>query len=394
MFDFNSIYDRRKDGSNKWLTMADEKTEIPKNAIPMSVADMEFQICDEIKKDIKKYVDNMILGYTKPTDEYFLSVINFMKRHHNYNISSEDIITIPGVVIGLSLLVKTLTKENEGVIVFTPIYPPFYNVVKNQNRKFVDCPLILKNNRYEIDFILFEKYAKESENKLLLLCSPHNPSGRIFNCEELEKILKICYENDIKVVSDEIHSDIKVSNKEFLSVYKFKKYNNISMVLTSPSKSFNLAGLQVANLFIKNEEIRNNFLKEYNLLGLSRSNVLGLIATKSAYTKCDYWLSEMIEVLKENIKVTKNFFKKFDDKFEVLEIDAGYLIFISFKKLNIDYKIFNEILEKNYIAINKGYTFGENSREFFRINIAMPTKSLKENLDRFEKVIKENLLTL
>lgn len=389
MFDFNSIYDRRKEGSNKWLTMANENEIIPENAVPMSVADMEFQICDEIKKDISNYVENNILGYTKPNKEYLLSVIDFMKRHHNYEIKEEDIITIPGVVIGLSLLVRTLTKENDGVIFFTPIYPPFYSVVLNQNRKIANCPFVLKNNRYEIDFELFEKLAKKQENKLLLLCSPHNPSGKIFSEKELEKILEICYENDIKIVSDEIHSDIIVSDKEFISLYRFEKYLNMSFVLTSPSKSFNLAGLQVANLFIKNIEIREKFLKEYNVLGLSRANVLGLVATKSAYTKCDDWLKELLNVIKENISILKKFFNKFNDKFKVLDIDAGYLVFICFENLNIDYERFNEILDKSYIAVNKGYTFGENSKYFFRINVAMPTKVLENNLLRFEKILNE-----
>ncbi|NLD17446.1 MAG: putative C-S lyase [Tissierellia bacterium] len=388
MNDFQTTYNRLRNGSSKWLKMTSEKEDVPEGIIPLSVADMEFQTAEVIKEALKTYIDTEVLGYSKPTKAYLDSVTNFFDKFHKTKIENEWIVTTPGIVPALATAVRAFSDVGDGVIIFTPVYPPFYEVVRGQGRRIEESPLIYSNNRYEIDFENLEKIAKKDDVKLILFCNPHNPSGIVWTRDEIERICQIAKENDIILVSDEIHSDY-VFNGEHVVLTDLSEYRDISICCTAPSKTFNIAGLQCSNILIPDKGIRNEFLRANEVMGIERANVLGLVAAKACYDNGYDWLKEASEVIKQNLEIVDKFFSSLSDKFRVMEIDASFLAWINFEDLNVSTEEFYSWLDEANIFINKGETFGEAAKYFIRLNVGLPTKDLINALDRFEKVFKE-----
>lgn len=388
MNDFQTTYNRLRNGSSKWLKMTSEKEDVPEGIIPLSVADMEFQTAEVIKEALKTYIDTEVLGYSKPTKAYLDSVTNFFDKFHKTKIENEWIVTTPGIVPALATAVRAFSDVGDGVIIFTPVYPPFYEVVRGQGRRIEESPLIYSNNRYEIDFENLEKIAKKDDVKLILFCNPHNPSGIVWTRDEIERICQIAKENDIILVSDEIHSDY-VFNGEHVILTDLSEYRDISICCTAPSKTFNIAGLQCSNILIPDKGIRNEFLRANEVMGIERANVLGLVAAKACYDNGYDWLKEASEVIKQNLEIVDKFFSSLSDKFRVMEIDASFLAWINFEDLNVSTEEFYSWLDEANIFINKGETFGEAAKYFIRLNVGLPTKDLINALDRFEKVFKE-----
>lgn len=386
MYDFNSYYDRRRNGSSKWLRM-NELNEQPKDdVIPMTTADMDFPTCPEIITAIQEYVATEVLGYSNPTAGYLESVKNFFEKEYNYFIDEEWIVTTPGIVPALATSVRAFTEENEGIIVLSPVYNPFYDAIESQNRRIEDCALLLEDNRYYIDFEELEKLAKKDDVKMLILCSPHNPGGRIWTKAELQKMIDIALANDVLIVSDEIHADIKLNGHihHVLSTVD-KRIEDHSIICTAASKTFNIAGLQCSNIVISNPALREKFIDTNLATGVERANVLGMVATQAAYEKCEDWLKEMIKVIEHNQNVVTSFFEGLSQKFKVMEQEASYLAWIDYSELNIDDAVFNEFLATDCdFYINSGEMYGEASRYFIRINVGLPTEKLQENLDRFK----------
>ncbi|MFB0971453.1 MAG: PatB family C-S lyase [Neofamilia sp.] len=388
MNDFQTTYNRLRNGSSKWLKMTSEKEDVPEGIIPLSVADMEFQTAEVIKEALKTYIDTEVLGYSKPTKAYLDSVTNFFDKFHKTKIENEWIVTTPGIVPALATAVRAFSDVGDGVIIFTPVYPPFYEVVRGQGRRIEESPLIYSNNRYEIDFENLEKIAKKDDVKLILFCNPHNPSGIVWTRDEIERICQIAKENDIILVSDEIHSDY-IFNGEHVVLTDLSEYRDISICCTAPSKTFNIAGLQCSNILIPDKGIRNEFLRANEVMGIERANVLGLVAAKACYDNGYDWLKEASEVIKQNLEIVDKFFSSLSDKFRVMEIDASFLAWINFEDLNVSTEEFYSWLDEANIFINKGETFGEAAKYFIRLNVGLPTKDLINALDRFEKVFKE-----
>lgn len=388
MNDFQTTYNRLRNGSSKWLKMIGEKANVPEDIIPLSVADMEFQNADIIKEALKTYIDTEVLGYSKPTKDYLDSVKYFFDRFHKTKIENEWIVTTPGIVPALATAVRAFSNAGDGVIIFTPVYPPFFEVVQGQGRRIEECPLVYRDNKYEIDFENLESIAKKDDVKLILFCNPHNPSGKVWARKEIERICKIAKENKIILVSDEIHSDY-VFNGEHVVLTDLSVYRDISICCTAPSKTFNIAGLQCSNILIPNEKIRNNFIKTNEVMGIERANVLGLVAAKACFDSGYDWLKEATEVIKQNLEIVDKFFSNLSDKFQVMEIDASFLAWINFENLNVSTEEFYSWLDEANIFINKGETFGESAKYFIRLNVGLPTKDLINALDRFEKVFKE-----
>ena len=388
MNDFQTTYNRLRNGSSKWLKMTSEKEDVPEGIIPLSVADMEFQTAEVIKEALKTYIDTEVLGYSKPTKAYLDSVTNFFDKFHKTKIENEWIVTTPGIVPALATAVRAFSDVGDGVIIFTPVYPPFYEVVRGQGRRIEESPLIYSNNRYEIDFENLEKIAKKDDVKLILFCNHHNPSGIVWTRDEIERICQIAKENDIILVSDEIHSDY-VFNGEHVVLTDLSEYRDISICCTAPSKTFNIAGLQCSNILIPDKGIRNEFLRANEVMGIERANVLGLVAAKACYDNGYDWLKEASEVIKQNLEIVDKFFSSLSDKFRVMEIDASFLAWINFEDLNVSTEEFYSWLDEANIFINKGETFGEAAKYFIRLNVGLPTKDLINALDRFEKVFKE-----
>lgn len=390
MSNFTKIYSRKDTGSSKWEKMYAAKPDVEEGIIPMSVADMDFLASDEIINGLCHYIQNNILGYSKPTDSYKEAVINFFKTNHDYICEKDWIVTSPGIVPALFTAVRAFTKFNDGVIIMTPIYPPFYSAISSQGRNIELCPLLNNNNYYEIDFKLLEDLAKKESSKLLLLCSPHNPGGRVWKKDELIKIAEIADKYNLIVVSDEIHSDIILPGNEHI-VFSNTKGNiaNRSVICTAASKSFNIAGLQCSNIIISNEYLRNKFIEENDNIGFERANVLGMKATEFAYTKSLDWLSNVRKLITSHHEIVNKFFDNYKPYFKVMKAEATFLAWVNFENLEKDDKKFINFLEQDCnFFVNEGSMFGEESKYYFRINLGLPTMKLQENLERLKVNLK------
>lgn len=386
-YNFSNCYDRRSEGSRKWESIPDYQ-ECEENLIaPMTVADLDLQTAPEIKKAIRDYVGESVLGYSKATEDYFAAVREHMTENYQYSPENEWTIPTPGIVPALAASVRAFTKVGEGVIVFSPVYNPFYEVIEEQNREIFNCPLIEEEQRYEIDFKLFEKLSQKKEVKMLLLCSPHNPSGRVWSKSELLRIAKIAKENDLIVISDEIHADMTLEkHQHHLYASLSEEAANHSLVCTSASKSYNIAGLQNSNIFISNSKLRGEFEKEMAKIGVQCPNVLGLKATEAAYRKANSWFKELMVLLNKNVDKTIDTLEKIDSRFKVMKPDASFLVWVNIKDFNQSNKKFMEKLREKNIYVTNGNLYGKKGEGYIRINIGMPTEILEANLERFEQL--------
>ena len=391
-YDFETLLSRKGQGSFKWEAMYREVPNLSDDIVPFSVADMELKIAPEIREGLKKYIDEAILGYTGATDKYYEAVISWMKRRHNFDIQKEWIVTSSGVVSALFDSVKAFTEKEDGVIVFTPVYYPFYSAIKLNGRKIVECPLVENEGKYAIDFESFEKLAKEEKNTLLILCSPHNPVGRVWSKEELKKIGEIALENNLKIVSDEIHFDILMEGEKHTVLQTLsEELSEITVTCTAPTKTFNLAGIGISNIIIKNEKMRKKFINEQGRSSAHVFAALGYRACILAYTQAEEWFEKFLQLINKNQKTVNKFFEEKFTELRAPLIQGTYLQWIDFRALGLRGEELKKFMNgKAQLFFSEGYTFGKNGDGFERMNLAVPTHILEKGLERLYKAIKEN----
>lgn len=361
----------------------------PNDIFPMWIADMDFKCSDEILKEMHKRIDHGIFGYTKEDKRYFDSINNWYLKNFNTELKQDWLIPTPTVVFSLATAVKVLTKENDYVLINAPVYHSFKEVIEDNKRNVISSDLVLNNNYYEIDFNDFENKIKEYNVKVFMLCSPHNPVGRVWKKNELDKIIEICKKYNVYIVSDEIHNDFVWIGKH-ICLLSYKDYLDNIILCTSPTKTFNLAGLQISNTFIPNKEIRDKFQTELWNTGYSLINTMGLVACEAAYEKGGTWLNELKKYLLDNINYVDKFLKERLPKIKLIYPEATYLLWLDFNELNLDDKTIEDIMvNKAKLWVSNGDSFGNNGKGFQRINIALPKKQLKEALENLEKAFKE-----
>lgn len=389
--DINKRFNR---GSNKWNELIEYGVGENDDIIPFSVADMEFQLAPEIKSNLIHQVENFVLGYENPTDEYLQSVVDWMDRRHNWKTEKEWIVPAHGVIEAFSTCIKVFSKENEGVMLLTPVYYPMYMAIDANNRKLVDCPLDYSNGKYSINFEIFEKLARDPNTKLFILCSPHNPSGRVWTKEELEKMTEICIENNVLVISDEIHNDLIMPGyKHTVYATISEEAKNKSIICTAPSKTFNLAGLQISNVFIPNKKYRDMYMNELKTLTANpKCNIIGYYACQTAYNESEKWLEEVLDVINTNKKLVEEFMKEEFPAIIVTPLEATYLMWMNFNGLGIDFKEMERInKEEAKLFFDEGYIFGKQGEGFERWNLACPTKYIKDGLARLKNTYSKYL---
>lgn len=379
---FDIEIDRYKTNSLKYDFNVDKNK--PNDVLPMWVADMDFRCCDEILNDMHKKIDHGIFGYSKNDLDYFKTIQKWYQNNFNIKLNKEWLITTPGVVFALATAVKTLTHENDYVLINNPVYYPFTEVVEDNKRKIISSDLVLIDNHYEIDFNDFEDKIIKYKIKLYLLCSPHNPVGRVWSKDELDKVIEICKKHNVFIVSDEIHSDF-VWRGIHTCILKYDEYKENIILCTAPTKTFNLAGLQVSNIFIPNKEVRQKFQLELWNTGYSLINIMGLVACKSAYEKGQDWLNELRKYLLDNIRYVDEFLKERLPKIKLIYPEGTYLLWLDFNELNIsDEKIEDLMLNEAKLWLDSGKMFGSIGKGFQRINIALPRKKLESAMKRLE----------
>lgn len=379
-YDFNEIIPRKGSHSYKWDYNTNE------SILPMWVADMDFRAAPPVIAALAKRVQHGIFGYTKVPPQYFAAIISWFQRRHQFHIEKEWLLVSAGVVPAISAVIKSLTEPGDQVIIQTPVYNRFFSVITNAKCKVVKNELLYRDGKYSIDFDDLEKKAAHPLSKVLLLCNPHNPSGRVFSKEELIRIGDICFKHGVTVVSDEIHCDLIHAGHKHISFASINQtFLENSVTCISPSKSFNLAGLQMANIVAAKAELRNKIetaLKVSELYELNPFAVEGLIA---AYNESEEWLNALNDYLFENYNYLKIFFEKNLSKFKVLPLEGTYLVWIDITAAGLSSAEFARLLlEKENLWITHGNLYGEDGEGFIRINIGCPRTLLVQGLEKIK----------
>lgn len=378
-YDFKTVVDRRKSGSVKWNQMYGWKKDVAEDVIPLSVADGEYRTAPQIVEGLKKHIEEQVLGYSTAYEGYYEAVKSWLSRKHDYQIQNEWVVNTPGVVCAVLAAIRAFTEEGEGVIINRPVYYPFGNMIELAKRTEVNIPLIDNNGHYEIDFSALEEAASKKENKLLILCSPHNPTGRVWKEEELRKIAEIAVKRDLIVFSDEIWNDIVYEG------YKHTIFSKVldevrarSIIATAPSKSFNIAGLKASNIIVEDEKLRarmNAVLEDMFVHGL---NNIGYKACEIAYNEAEDWLNEMLLEIKKNLDFSKKYFAEHHPEIIVYEPEGTFLLWLDFRPLGMDHLALEKFLhEEAEFYTDEGYVFGKEGEGFERINLALPLEKLE-----------------
>jgi len=386
-YDFTTLIDRSNQGSFKWNGMKRLYPDVPSGIVPFSVADMELKNPPEVVEGLKKYLDEAILGYTGPTEAYYKAIVQWMKRRHSWNIQPEWIVTSSGVVTAFQAAIKSVIQPKDGVIVLSPVYYPFYSAIKRFGGNTVCVELLNECGKYSIDFEALEEACKDDNNKLLLFCSPHNPVGRVWTKEELEKIGELCLDYGLVIISDEIHHDLVLSKaKHTVFATLSDELAQRMIVCTSPSKTFNLAGMQTSNIVIPNEFLRKNFSDALNEISKSGLNALGYKACELAYNHSEQWLEELLKLIEHNCELVCKCMNTYFPEVVVSPLEGTYLLWLDFRAFGLSKEALEEKMIKEALWFtDEGYLFGEAGIGFERINLACPSWVLEEALIRLRK---------
>ena len=386
-YNFDEITDRKGTNSLKYDFTAEWGRSW--DAIPLWVADMDFPTAPEIIRKAEEVVRHGIFGYSDPLDGYYEAVLSHYKHHFGWNPPKEWIVKTPGVVFAIAQCIRAFTDEGDGVIIQNPVYYPFTDVVKNNNRKLVDNPLKLNDHGvYEIDFDDFEKKAASPDTKMFLLCNPHNPVGRVWTKEELIRLEEICLKNHVLVISDEIHSDFVWEDNEFKVLVNIDdRYRENVITCTSPSKAFNLAGLQISNIFIPDGTKRKQLTDEIWAGGYLYLNTIGLAACQAAYESGQDWLKAVKEYIWENILFCIDYTEKNLPGVKIIRPQGAYLVWMDFRGTGLSFKEIEDLINvKARVWLDDGSIFGKEGEGFERINVACPRAVLAEALERIKGV--------
>lgn len=386
-YNFDEIIDRRNTDCLKY-DFAVERGK-PADVLPLWVADMDFRTAPHIIEKAVADASLGIYGYTESKDDYFQAVANWYSTYFDWNVEKKWLVKTPGIVFAIGLAIKALTKEGDGVMIQQPVYYPFSEVIKDNDRKLVNNALVFRNGYYEIDFEDFEQKIIQEQVKLFVLCSPHNPVGRVWTKEELQKIGEICLKYGVKVVSDEIHSDFVYGDrKHYVFTTVDPRFEEFSIVCTAPSKTFNLAGLQASNIFIPNVQIRKAFLKQMSAVGYSQLNMIGLHACKAAYETGREWLEELKVYLKGNLDFVREYLEQNLPQIKLIEPEGTYLIWLDCRALGLpEAKLEHLIVHEAKLWLDSGAIFGKDGEGFERINIACPRAILEEACKRLCRAV-------
>lgn len=386
-YDFNTVIDRYNTNSIKW-DFAEEIFKV-KDILPMWVADMDFRVPRPVIDAVKKVTAGGIFGYSGVPPSYYEALIEWMKSHHNWDIKKEWVTFTPGGVPALHMLIKAFTKPGDQVIVQTPVYYPFFDAIKSGNCEILDNPLLFENNRYTMDLADL-KSKVNSHTKMIILCNPHNPIGRVWCEAELRELGELCINNNILIVSDEIHQDIVFDGFQHIPFATISdEFADRSVTITGISKTFNLAGLQMSNIIIPNSSIRRRFSKMVESCGLFLPNIFAIAATEAAYRSGAPWLKQLMKYLKENLTFLNSYVTERIPGLRVIQPEGTYLVWLDLRECGINpSRLGRFVREDAKVALDEGTKFGCKEEGFERMNIACPRTTLLEGLRRIEEAVR------
>ena len=386
--DFDKVYNRKNTKSLKY-DFAKIRNK-PEDVLPLWVADMDFKVSSYVEDALVELAKHGIFGYSEVETPYFEAIKGWMKKRHNWEPDERWLIKTPGIVFALAMAVKAYTDKDDGVLIMPPVYYPFFEVIEDNERRVVSNELIMgEDNRYHIDFLDFEEKIISENVKLFLLCNPHNPGGRVWTGEELLRLGDICLKHNVIVVSDEIHQDFVFGDAKHTVFADIKdEFLGITVTCTSPTKTFNLAGTQISNIFIADDKLRHAFKKQVDAAGYSQCNVMGLVAGEAAYLYGEEWFEAAKAYIWENIKFIQDYIDNNLKGVSMTNQEGTYLVWLNFKGTGIPAdEIDRRILYEAKLWLDSGAIFGKAGEGYQRINAACPRSILEEALDRIRKVI-------
>ena len=386
-YDFDQIIDRRNTNSLKY-DFAVERG-LPADVLPLWVADMDFRAPEPVLDALRKTVDHGIFGYSDVKDGYYDAVSQWFLTRFGWQTRPEWLVKTPGVVFALAMAVRALTQPGDSVLIQPPVYYPFFNVIRSNDRKVVESRLVYKDGAYAIDFADFERKAAKEHVKLFILCSPHNPIGRVWTVEELRRLGDICRKHGIYVVSDEIHCDFTLpGHPHHVFLDAVPELTERAIVCTAPSKTFNLAGLQASNIWIPGEEIRKRFVREMSRCGYSDLNRMGLIACQAAYEGGGDWLDGCRTYLRENLDFLRAFLAERIPQVRLVEPEGTYFAWLDCSGLGLSQEALDEfIIRRAKLWLDAGHIFGGNGGQFQRVVLACPRATLRQALEQLAQAV-------
>lgn len=383
---FNKPINRLNTSSLKWdsIKIRTEK----ENVLPFWVADSDYMTAKPIMEALTSRIKNGAFGYTYVDQEYLEIVKNWVWRRYQYRIEKDWIVTTPGIVPALFFAINALTTPEAKIIIQSPVYNPFYSVIINNNRKILENKLLPIDNTYQMDFINLEALLKEGA-EMMILCSPHNPVGRVWTEAEILKVVKLCKQYNCLLVSDEIHCDLVFKEYPFTSIGKYFHLYDKMIICTAPSKTFNIAGLMTSNIIIKDLTLREKFKRELSIRSIGDPNLFGIEACKAAYTKCDDWLEAQVKHIQKNAMLVNQYFKKHIPEAKIAKLEGTYLMWIDMRFMHLTSETLVKKLIDYGIFVNPGAMYGADYDGFIRLNIACPQQQLQKGLEIIGKFVAE-----
>ena len=377
-YDFTTLPNRFGHHTYKW-----KEAETDRQVLPAWIADMDFEVLPEIRQTVHDYAEQLVYGYTYASDGLIEAVQNWEEKHHSYGFEKDALVFIEGVVPAISTAIQAFTKEGEAVLINTPVYPPFARSIKLNNRRLITNSLVEKDGLFEIDFDQLEKDFVEENVKLYILCNPHNPGGRVWEKEVLEKIGQLCQKHGVLLVSDEIHQDLALFGNKHQSFNTVNEdFKEFSLILSSATKTFNIAGTKNSYAIIENPKLRLAFQKRQLANNQHEISGLGYLATEAAYRYGEDWLTELKELIEKHINYVVDVFGK-ETKIKVMKPQGTYLIWLDFSAYDISDEELRKLLrDEAKVILNRGLDFGEEGVLHARLNVAMPTSILEEVCQR------------
>jgi len=352
---------------------------------------MDFTCPQPVIDAIVSRAQHGIYGYTAITDSFYQSAVDWMKRRHNWDIEADWICTAPGVVPALKGAVRAFVKPGEKVLIQTPVYYPFFSTIENNGAQIATNPLIYENGHYRMDFADLEQKASDPLVKMIILCSPHNPIGRVWTREELQRLGEICLANDVLVASDELHGDLIFNNAVFTPYAALgQQFAQNSIICTAPSKTFNLAGLRASNIIIPNSELREAFAHTLDSGGLGSLNLFGTVALEAAYNHGEEWLDQLLDYIQGNFDFMCRYLAENIPQISVVPLEGTYLAWLDCRSLGLDKKALRKLMfEEARVYLDEGYIFGDGGEGFERINLACPRSIVRDAVQRIGKAVNQ-----
>jgi cystathionine beta-lyase len=387
MFSFDQIVDRRNTGCLKYDTAV--KRGYPADVLPFWVADMDFPTAPPILEALQARTDHGIFGYTAPQDGYYKTIQDWWRTNYGYNLQKDWILDSPGVVFSLCTAIKAFSEPGDSILIQTPVYYPFFSSILQNGRKLVSSPLIYQDKKYAIDFEDFEERIKAHKVKMFILCSPHNPVGRVWTLLELQRLGQICQRNGVVVVADEVHCDFMAPGfKHYVFAGLQRTLEQITVTLAAPSKTFNLAGLQISHVFIADEKMRQAWLDQKNATGYSEPNAMGVAACQAAYEKGRPWLDSLLRYINDNDAFVQAFLKQYLPAIYPVSRQGTYLLWLDCRGVRFSHEeLCRQLVEKGKLWLYDGSKFGQEGKGFQRLNLACPRAVLSDAMMRLAAVL-------